>query len=84
MPESRGREKPAYTPPPRAAQKLDAPNPRWYQPVMFGLLLLGVTWVIVYYLSGASQYPWPALERWNLFIGFSLMMGGFVMTTRWK
>lgn len=84
MPESKGREKPAFTPPPRAAQKLDLPNPRWYAPLAVALLLIGLTWVVVYYLSGVHQYPWPALDRWNLLIGFGLGLGGFIMLTRWR
>ncbi len=84
MPESKGRDKPAYTPPPRAAQKLDEPNARWFAPVMFGLMLLGLLWVVVYYLSGSNQYPVPALDRWNLGVGFGLMLAGFFMTTRWR
>ncbi len=84
VPESKGRDKPAYTPPPRAAQKVDEPNPRWFQPVMFGLMLLGLIWVVTYYLSGVHQYPVPQLERWNLGVGFGMMIAGFMMTTRWK
>ncbi|MBK9476371.1 MAG: cell division protein CrgA [Tetrasphaera sp.] len=84
MPESKGRDKPAYTPPPRAAQKVDAPNARWFAPVMVGLMVLGLLWVVTYYLSGIHQFPIPALGVVNLFIGFGLMLAGFIMTTRWR
>ena len=40
MPESKGRSKPAYTPP-RSAKRDTTPNPRWFVPVMLGLMLSG-------------------------------------------
>ena len=83
MPESKGRNKAVYTPP-RSAKKDPGPNPRWYVPLMLGLMLLGLVWVVTYYISGANQYPVPALGRWNLGVGFGLMMAGFLMTTRWR
>ena len=83
MPESKGRSKPAYTPP-RTAQKNQTPNPRWFVPVMLGLMVLGLLWVVTYYISGVHQYPIPALGRWNLGVGFGLMLSGFLMTTRWR
>jgi hypothetical protein len=83
VPESKGRSKPAYIPP-RTAQKDQGPNPRWYVPLMLGLMVVGLIWVVTYYISGANQYPVPALERWNLAVGFGLMLSGFLMTTRWR
>ena len=41
MPESKGRSKPAYTPP-RSAKKDPGPNARWFVPVMLGLMLAGL------------------------------------------
>ena len=67
----------------------DLPNPVWFKPVMFGFLLVGLIWIITYYVSGAL-YPLgagvPALNlgNWNILIGFGIAMVGFVMTTRWK
>ncbi|MGB7817793.1 MAG: cell division protein CrgA [Ornithinibacter sp.] len=83
MPESKGRPKPAYTPP-RTAQKDQGPNPRWFVPVMLGLMVIGLLWVVTYYISGVHQYPLPGIERWNLGVGFGLMLAGFLMTTRWR
>jgi hypothetical protein len=28
-----------------------APNPVWFKPLMFGFMLLGLAWVIVFYVS---------------------------------
>lgn len=61
----------------------DAPNPVWFKPVMFGFMLLGLLWIIVYYLSQAS-WPVPVLGPWNIMVGFGIMFIGFLMTTRWR
>ena len=83
MPESKGRSKPAYTPP-RTALKNTTPNPRWFVPLMLGLMIVGLLWVVTYYISGVHQFPIPAIGRWNLAVGFGLMLSGFLMTTRWR
>ena len=73
------------TKPARAEQASgeDAPNPVWFKPVMFGFMLLGLAWIIVYYVSG-QQYPIASLQTWNLAIGFGIAFIGFLMTTRWR
>ena len=84
MPESKGRSKPAYTPPRTASKQDQGPNARWFVPVMLGLMVVGLLWVVTYYISGSAQYPIPAIGRWNLGVGFGLMLSGFLMTTRWR
>ena len=66
----------------------DSPNPAWFKPVMFGFMLLGLVWIITYYVTSA-QFPLGAgtpwnLENWNILIGFGIAMVGFMMSTRWK
>jgi hypothetical protein len=82
MPESRVRRKTAFTPPPPKAAPMK-PNGRWFLPVMVGLLLLGLIYIVVYYLS-EQAYPIPGLHAWNLAVGFGIMLCGFAMTTRWR
>jgi hypothetical protein len=82
VPESKGRAKRAYTPPSKPA-KAKVGNPVWFVPVMLALMILGLLWVVVFYIS-SQQYPVPQFGRWNLGIGFGLMMLGFGMTTRWR
>ncbi len=60
-----------------------APNPVWFKPVMIGLMLLGLVWVLVFYISG-MQFPIPGIDAWNLVIGFGIAFVGFLMTTRWR
>lgn len=61
----------------------DKPNPVWFMPIMIGLMLVGLVWVLVFYLSG-MQYPIPGIDAWNLVVGFGIAFVGFLMTTRWR
>lgn len=67
----------------RAAARDHAGNPVWYMPLMIGFMVVGLLWIIVFYLSG-SLYPIPGLGSWNILIGFGIAFVGFLMTTRWK
>nr|WP_218880864.1 cell division protein CrgA [Kineosphaera limosa] len=60
-----------------------APNPTWFVPVMCGLMIIGLFWVVIYYLS-AGQWPVRAMGNWNLLAGFAFIISGFMMTTRWR
>ena len=84
MPESKGRAKPAQTPPPQRRPKTTMANPAWFVPVMLGLMIVGLIWVVAFYVSDAGGYPIPKIGYWNLAIGFGLMISGFLMTTRWR
>ena len=84
MPESKGRAKPAYTPPPqRHSKKKMQGNPPWFVPVMLGLMVLGLLWVVTFYVT-STEFPIPGIGYKNLLIGFGLMISGFIMTTRWR
>ncbi|MTA84235.1 MAG: hypothetical protein F2552_05005 [Actinobacteria bacterium] len=66
----------------------DALNPVWFKPVMFGFMIVGLFWIITYYVTSA-QFPLGAatplnLSNWNILIGFGIAMVGFMMSTRWK
>lgn len=67
---------------PEAADS-DAPNPVWFKPVMFGFMLFGLVWIIVFYISQGSL-PIVALGSWNIMVGFGIAFIGFLMTTRWR
>jgi hypothetical protein len=83
VPESKGRAKPAYTPPPKRSSKKNLTNPPWFVPVMLGLMVLGLLWVVTFYVM-ETKYPIPNIGNMNLVIGFGLMITGFLMTTRWR
>ncbi|GAB3580211.1 cell division protein CrgA [Calidifontibacter terrae] len=69
---------------PQAVKLESGENPRWWVPTMLSLMVAGLVWLVVTYLSRGNYYPVPALKNWNLGVGFVLIMAGFVMTTRWK
>lgn len=66
-----------------ADRRENLPNPVWFKPIMFGFMLLGLAWIIVYYLSQGS-WPIPGIDEANIAIGFGLLIIGFFMTTRWR
>ncbi|HAA79124.1 MAG TPA: septation inhibitor protein [Microbacteriaceae bacterium] len=66
-----------------SAYREEGENPAWFKPVMFGLMLAGLAWILTYYISGAGL-PVPGLGAWNIAVGFGIMFVGFLMTTRWK
>jgi hypothetical protein len=55
----------------------------WFKPVMFGFMLVGLAWIIVYYVS-QNSWPIPPLGAGNILVGFGIMFIGFLMTTRWR
>lgn len=56
-------------------------NPRWFVPAFSFLLILGLLWVVVYYITGL--YPIPAVGAWNLAIGAGISFIGFIMLMWW-
>ena len=70
----------------------DTASPRWYAPTMVTLLVIGLLWVVATYLF-QGRYPLPYFAEhhatdWlfngNLYIGFLIMMSGFLGLLRWK
>ena len=90
MPKSKVRKKSAYTPPDtvlqaRAGQaRVAQPSPRWYAPVMVGLMLIGLLWIVVYYVAGDKIPFMVSLGAWTFAIGFGAMVAGLVMSMRWR
>lgn len=83
MPESRIRRKAAFTPPPTSLTGGTKPNPRWFVPLMLALMVIGLIWIVVFYVT-ETEYPVPGIGNWNLVAGFAFVLSGFVMTTRWR
>lgn len=59
-----------------------APNPAWLAPTAVTLLILGLLYLVVYYLS-AGTVPLP-IGDWNLAVGFGVMLAGGGMLMFWK
>ena len=90
MPKSKVRKKSVYTPPEsvlqsRAAQaRVAQPSPRWYAPLMVALMVIGLLWIVVYYVAGDRIPFMVTLGPWNFAIGFGAMVIGLVMSMRWR
>lgn len=67
----------------REVKRKNQLTPRWWIWTMVGLMVLGLAWIVVFYLS-SSQLPVPGWDNWNLVAGFALVLVGFAMTTRWR
>lgn len=59
-------------------------TPMWYKVIMFGLMLLGLAWIVVFYLAGGSIPLMVSLGAWNYAIGFGLFIVGLLMTMGWR
>ena len=68
---------------PQASSGDPVPNAVWFKPVMFGFMLVGLAWIIVFYLTNSSL-PIYQLGAGNIAVGFGLIVIGFLMTTRWR
>lgn len=96
MPKSKVRKKTAYTMGSvgRTPVKVGAgPTPTWYVVAFCSLFILGIIWMVLYYLAatpsgwGAEGKPfhWMAqLDIWNYAIGFGMIVVGLLMAMRWR
>lgn len=82
VPKSKVRAKPAYTPPPtRNARK--RPSPPWVAPLMVGCLLVGIVWLVLFYVTNAA-WPISAFGNYNLIVGFVFIVAGLGIATQWR
>ena len=93
MPKSKVRKK-SDAPIRTAGQSLSAPtralapSPTWYPIVMGIVLLLGLAYLVVYYLTNSGTSPhiplMASLNAWNFAVGFGIMLLGLIMAVRWR
>lgn len=67
-----------------ARAKAAGPSSPLYIGIMVGLMVLGLVWLVAYYLWGGSIPGISGLGNWNFGVGFALMIAGLVMTMRWR
>jgi hypothetical protein len=83
VPKSRLRRRQAFTPPPEKQAAVRVGSPRWLVPVMVACFVIGLLWVVTYYVT-QTEYPIGGIGLWNMGIGFGLIIVGFILSTRWK
>ena len=86
MPKSRIRKKKKDNrPAPVLAEtgSVELESPRWLAPTMIGAFLIGLFWIVIFYVS-QTQYPIPNIGAWNMVVGFAFIGVGFSLATRWR
>ncbi len=56
---------------------------RWVAPLMLASWLLGLAWLVVFYVAGNDIPYMKDLGNWNLLVGMGLIAFGFVVSTQW-
>lgn len=87
MPKSQVRKKKIYTPPtdirPMASTASRKPSPVWLPVTAVALIVFGILWIVVFYLSEA-YYPVASWGYWNLAVGFGAMVASLILLSRWR
>ena len=72
----------------RASSKQLAPSPSWYPIVMSAVMLIGLAYLVVYYLTSSGTSPhvpvMADLGSWNFAVGFGVMLVGLIMAVKWR
>ena len=87
MPKSKVRKKndaPARVHTSAPAAKGLTPSPTWYPIVMSAVLILGLAYLVVYYLASTKVPVMKDLHAWNFAVGFGILLTGLVMAVRWR
>jgi hypothetical protein len=82
VPKSRVRKKPVYTPPPTRSPRRAVSAP-WLAPTMVACFVIGLVWISLYYVTQADMPGMRTLGGWNLVGGFTLIVAGVILATKW-
>jgi Cell division protein CrgA len=83
VPKSPLRRRRSFTPPPERSNAVRLGSPRWLVPLMIACFILGLLWVVVFYIT-ERDYPIGSIGLGNMAVGFGLIIVGFILSTRWK
>jgi hypothetical protein len=86
VPKSQVRKKKVYTPPTDVlptAQSADRPSPTWLPVTAVALIVFGIAWLVVYYLS-EQRFPVESWGYWNIGVGFGAMVIALGMLSKWR
>jgi hypothetical protein len=66
-------------------EPLNFDSPRWIAPLMVAFFIIGLLYVITFYLAGSSVPGMSSLSAAaNIGVGFSLIIIGFFLSTKWR
>lgn len=91
MPKSKVRKKAPYTGPAGASSassasmgKVVKPSPSWYPIVMVSFLVIGLAYIVTYYMAGEKVPVMKNIGAWNFGVGFGFLVAGLGLAVRWK
>ncbi|MDR1237640.1 MAG: cell division protein CrgA [Propionibacteriaceae bacterium] len=77
----------------KKAKKAAAPGTgSWVVPTFLTLLILGIVWLVVYYVTASLGIRVPVISvpesegglgGWNIIIGMALIAASFIVSTQW-
>jgi len=59
-------------------------SPRWLAPTMVAAFLIGLFWIVAFYVIPTNNGPIRGIGAWNIVIGFGFIGFGFSLATRWR
>jgi hypothetical protein len=77
------RKKAPYIPPPTRSAKKRV-SPPWVAPLMIALFLIGIAWLVTFYITGGDAPGLRSLGNWSLLVGFGFIVSGFALATQWR
>jgi len=87
VPDPRPRGRPGSTAASATAPRKPAgslQSPPWVPALMVAMFLLGLAWLVVFYLAGTTLPLMSHLGSWNLLIGIAFIAVGFGVATQWR
>jgi hypothetical protein len=90
VPKSKVRKKTSYASSPAAVSglapgaRVAKPSARWYPAVLAAFLIIGLAWIVVYYMAGESVPVMNSIGSWNFAVGFAFLVIGLGMAVRWR
>ena len=68
----------------KARARMSAGTRDWVPWVFIPVGLLGVIWLMVFYIAGNQVPVMQDLRNWNFLIGLGLIAASYVIATLWK
>ena len=60
-------------------------SPGWLAPTMVTFFILGLLWIVVFYIAGSSVPVMRDLNNLaNIGVGFAMLGVGFALATKWQ